>query len=124
MRFDLRILLIFFLLSISNISSQTLIPDPPEVNAKSYILVEAHTSEIISEQNFLLDEVDELYLFSKCKHAIISNSTFSWWGAWLTDIEKKIIISPEINITGPYMAWGFYGLIPEHWIKLSVISLI
>ena len=51
MRFDLRILLIFFLLSISNISSQTLIPDPPEVNAKSYILVEAHTSEIISEQN-------------------------------------------------------------------------
>jgi len=47
----LRILLIFFLLSISNISSQTLIPDPPEVNAKSYILVEAHTSEIISEQN-------------------------------------------------------------------------
>ena len=51
MRFDLRILLIFFLLSISNISSQALIPDPPEVNAKSYILVEAHTSEIISEQN-------------------------------------------------------------------------
>ncbi len=51
MRFDLRILLIFFLLSISNISSQTLIPDPPEVNAKSYILVEAHTNEIISEQN-------------------------------------------------------------------------
>ena len=51
MRFDLRILLIFFLLSISNISSQALIPDPPEVNAKSYILVEAHTNEIISEQN-------------------------------------------------------------------------
>ncbi len=51
MRCDLRILLIFFLLSISNISSQTLIPDPPEVNAKSYILVEAHTNEIISEQN-------------------------------------------------------------------------
>ena len=51
MRFDLRILLIFFLLSVSNISSQTLIPDPPEVNAKSYILVEAHTNEIISEQN-------------------------------------------------------------------------
>ena len=51
MRFDLRILFIFFLLSISNISSQTLIPDPPEVNAKSYILVEAHTNKIISEQN-------------------------------------------------------------------------
>ena len=51
MRFDLKILLIFFLLSISNISSQTLIPDPPEVNAKSYILVESHTNKIISEQN-------------------------------------------------------------------------
>ena len=54
MRFDLRILLTFFLLSISNLSSQTLIPDPPEVNAKSYILVEAHTNEIISEQNAAL----------------------------------------------------------------------
>ena len=51
MRFDLRILLIFFLLLTSNISSQTLIPDPPEVNAKSYILVESHTNKIISEQN-------------------------------------------------------------------------
>ena len=51
MRFDLRILLIFFTLSISNISSQTLIPDPPEVNAKSYILVEAYTNKIVSEQN-------------------------------------------------------------------------
>ena len=47
----MKILLIFFLLSISNLFSQTLIPDPPEVNAKSYILVEVHTNEIISEQN-------------------------------------------------------------------------
>ena len=44
---------------------------------------------------------------------IIANSTFSWWGAWLSKKYKKIVVSPK-----PFGNWGHAGLIPSTWVEL------
>jgi hypothetical protein len=56
-----------------------------------------------------------LYLMSQCKHFAIANSTFSWWGAWLSERQDKLVISPSPwNDNEPVLA----DFIPSDWIPL------
>ncbi|MCP5410266.1 MAG: alpha-1,2-fucosyltransferase [Chromatiaceae bacterium] len=59
----------------------------------------------------------DLWLMTQCQHFIIANSTFSWWGAWLSASPDKIIIAPGFERREGKMSWGFKGLLPESWVK-------
>lgn len=63
-----------------------------------------------------LENFQEIAIMSMCKHNIIANSSFSWWGAWLNQNPDKIIIAPKQWFVGQYE--NVIDMIPETWIKL------
>jgi len=57
----------------------------------------------------------EINLMSMCKCNIISNSTFSWWAAWLNENERKIIIAPQRWYANKKTS---LDLVPDKWIQI------
>jgi len=58
------------------------------------------------------DEMADLWLMTRCRHAIIANSSFSWWGAWLGGDTStgRIIFAPENPKWGMPAASGWFGI--------------
>jgi hypothetical protein len=47
------------------------------------------------DQNGPKEDYEDIRLMMQCKHFIIANSSFSWWGAWLGVGEDKIVVCPK-----------------------------
>ena len=61
-------------------------------------------------------DYEDLRLMSQCRHNIIANSTFSWWGAWLNESPDKIVIAPERWFNDS--SRDTKDLIPDNWIRI------
>ena len=62
--------------------------------------------------------VTDLYLQSLCTHNIISNSSYSWWGAWLNNNPDKVVLVPKTWFGIQMSDYDLSDLIPEEWIKI------
>ncbi|WP_158557094.1 alpha-1,2-fucosyltransferase [Mucilaginibacter conchicola] len=58
----------------------------------------------------------DMQLMSMCKHHIIANSSFSWWGAWLNNHQQKTVIAPKTWFNNPDIDTS--DILPESWLKL------
>jgi hypothetical protein len=74
----------------------------------------------VVDQNDGSTDYKDIQLMRLCNHHIIASSTFSWWGAWLCENKKQIVVAPK-----PWKRYGYpdgilneWNLIPENWILL------
>ncbi len=63
-----------------------------------------------------MEPVEDLRLMSMCRHHVIANSSFSWWGAWLDARPEKVVVAPQRWYAGSTV--DVRDLIPEGWITL------
>jgi len=86
--------------------------DDPEWVKDNFSLENA----LIIDWNQKMDSWQDMCLMSACRHHIVANSSFSWWGAWLGNHEDRIVVAPDpwFNQDGPC------DIIPDTWIKIQV----
>ena len=71
-------------------------------NAKIFGLDYSSDRVLFVDWNTGDESYRDMQLMSHCKHGIITNSTFGWWGAYLIQNPNKITISPEPSINTTY----------------------
>ena len=57
-----------------------------------------HEQSLFSDDRFLISENDhllDLAMMRLCSDFIIANSSFSWWGAWMSTNQNKKVIAPK-----------------------------
>ncbi len=60
---------------------------------------------------------EDMSLMAQCRHHVIANSSFSWWGAWLNPSEQKIVIAPREWFTPAELRQrNICDLFPPEWI--------
>ena len=67
-----------------------------------------------------LEDWEQMMLMSLCNHNIISNSTFSWWSAYINDFENKIVCYPSIWFGVALSNTNVKDLHPKSWIKIDI----
>jgi hypothetical protein len=67
------------------------------------------------DHNSGADSYNDMHLMSLCRHHIIANSSFSWWGAWLSSHKNKIVVAPKKWFANDNSTTDLF---PQGWVHL------
>lgn len=59
---------------------------------------------------------EDMLLMSRCRHHIVANSSFSWWGAWLGAEPDQVVVAPARWFNDPPVDTS--DLIPDGWLRI------
>jgi len=93
--------------------------DLEEVEKTIYHLKQLFTDYTFIRSNVELEDWEQMLCMSCCKHNIIANSTFSWWGAYFNNHPNKIVCCPSVWF-GPNVKHDTKDLLPPEWIKIKI----
>ena len=72
---------------------------------------------VVFERDVANSDWEEMISMSCCKHHIIANSSFSWWGAYLNTSREKIVCYPSVWF-GSLIQQDVSSMFPSEWIKI------
>jgi hypothetical protein len=72
---------------------------------------------VFVEHNDDFNAHEDLRLMATCRHHILANSTFSWWGAWLNPSQEKLVMAPRHWFLAQEARHA--NLLPPDWILLD-----
>ncbi len=78
----------------------------------------SHTADTINGRVQTYVPYYDMCLMSLCSHAIMANSSMSWWGAWLIPDKNKKVIAPKAWFGSKFADRYMGDLYPEGWIVL------
>jgi hypothetical protein len=92
--------------------------DLVDVEKDIAVLKNEFRQNILFVRHFENTDWEEMLSMSCCKHNIIANSSFSWWGAYLNPNPNKMVCYPSVWF-GPLIPENTDTMFPEKWIKIE-----
>jgi hypothetical protein len=77
----------------------------------------SHRARFVTHNASQETAYEDIALMAECRHFVIGNSTFSWWGAWLSRHPEKIVVAPRNE--APFTWASEPDVLPPEWHALD-----